>query len=69
MSEWQCVPTEPTLAMRAAYKLALKEYILSLPPEMRKSRRRGVRVCEEIKITLRWRAMLSAAPRPTGGEG
>jgi hypothetical protein len=48
---WQLVPKEPTLAMGAAYKLALKEYIERAPEVYRsKRKRRGMRVPEYIKI-------------------
>lgn len=66
---WQLVPKEPTLAMGAAYKLALKEYIERAPDAYRsKRKRRGMRVPEYVKIQIRWRAMLGAAPHPNGNQ-
>lgn len=68
---WKLVPIEPTLAMECAYRMALKEYIDRLPEEQRKMARKagrgasykGMRVNnEQLKIKLRWRAMLGAAP-------
>jgi hypothetical protein len=61
---WKLVPIEPTLAMGAAYKLALKEYIERHGPDLYRSKRKrgGRRVPEDIKIRIRWRAMVQAAP-------
>lgn len=60
---WKLVPIEPTIAMSAAYKIALKEYIERSPGQYRSKRKRGgTRVPEYIKIQIRWRAMVKAAP-------
>ena len=67
---WKLVPVEPTMAMECAYRAALKDYIERLPPEQRKMARKsgrgkygGMRVNDEtVKIKIRWRAMLNAAP-------
>lgn len=67
LDEWQMVPTKPTAAMCAAYKLALKEYIERSPDKYQSKRnRRGMRVPEAVKIEIRWQAMLRAAPIPNG---
>lgn len=58
---WQLVPKEPTVAMLAAYKGALKEMIEALPKEMRRCKRP---IREPFKGIGRWRAMLRAAPKP-----
>lgn len=41
MAEWKTVPTEPTAAMIAAYKTALKEYIERGPDGYKSKRKRG----------------------------
>lgn len=62
---WKLIPIEPTLAMRAAYSQAMRDYIQNLPAEERakfKGKRYPLR--EPLKMDLRWRAMLNAAPTP-----
>ena len=67
VDHWQLVPMEPTVAMAAAYKLAMKEYIERAPDVYRsKRKRRGMRVPEYVKIQIRWQAMLKASPHPNG---
>ena len=66
-SGWKLVPVEPTMAMEVAYRGALKEYIDRMPLTARDARnlgkKGGYRVKDErIKIKVRWRAMLAAAP-------
>lgn len=56
---WKLVPIEPTAAMLAAYKGALKDMIENLPPERRKHKKP---IREPFKGIGRWRAMLAAAP-------
>ena len=62
---WKLVPLEPTAAMLAAYKGALKDMISALPMPQR-ARRHAIR--EPFKGIGRWRAMLAAAPSPNGSQ-
>jgi hypothetical protein len=71
MADWIAVPATPTVAMCAAYRNAMRDYINRLPPELRKARKaypRGYIVPEADKIAIRWRAMLAAAPKPEQGN-
>ena len=59
---WKLVPIKMTLAMRAASKNAMKEFIDKQPPEFRATlgRRHGVSI--DIKHKIRWEAAVAAAP-------
>jgi hypothetical protein len=71
---WRLVPVEPTEEMMHAARGALKEFLLPIPKEVRvkmftEMRGRGLtsngsRVPPRLKITLRYKAMLAAAPQP-----
>lgn len=65
------VPIEPTAAMIAAYRSAIRDYINRLPAELRKKRKtypKGYIVPEADKAAIRWRAMVNAAPNDLVGE-
>jgi hypothetical protein len=71
---WKLVPMEPTMEMECAYRQALNDYLDRLPPEQRPMARKvgrggrykGMRVENPaLKLKLRWRAMVSAAPTPS----
>ena len=59
---WKLVPEHMTLAMLAASKNAMRDYINRLPPgERRKAgRRHGIQ--EDVKHQIRWAAAIAAAP-------
>lgn len=62
---WKLVPLEPTLAMAAAYETAMKEFIGRLPKDVRHRHRhypKGYLVPEHVKLKIRWKAMVKAAP-------
>jgi len=62
---WMLVPIEPTDEMVAAYRGALQGYIESLPEHVRaRAGKFGVRVNTWSKACARYRAMISAAPKP-----
>lgn len=70
---WRVVPVEPTEMMVQAGGGALKAYIDALPDEERaklkprktaKSDNAGYRIRPDIKCSVRWAAMLKAAPSP-----
>ena len=65
------MPIEPTLAMCTAYEQAMKNYIGSLPAGIRHRRRMfpgGYLVPQAIKLKIRWKAMLKAAPQSGVGQ-
>tara|TARA_B110000503_G_C7023740_1_gene360922 strand:+ start:124 stop:291 length:168 start_codon:yes stop_codon:yes gene_type:complete len=51
-----------TLAMRAASKNAMKEFIDKQPPEFRAKLGRRHEVSVDLKHQLRWEAAVAAAP-------
>lgn len=66
---WKLVPIEPTPEMLDGCKRALKRYLDAMPEDERFVRfgrkgPHGHRVDPDIKATIRYRAMLDAAPQP-----
>lgn len=64
---WQLVPKEPTEAMMFDAHKALAAVIQELSDEDRakaKGRNGGIRIPASIKMKVRYRAMLAAAPSP-----
>jgi hypothetical protein len=61
---WKLVPVKMTLAMRAASKRALKDYLDRLPEAERAKlpKRHGTRLGVDLKHDLRYEAAIAAAP-------
>lgn len=58
------VPVEPTEAMYVANKRALTEFINGLPAEVkRRNIKGGIKIDQRTKAVLRYKAMLTAAPK------
>lgn len=69
MRGWKLVPKNPTKQMADAYHQAVRDWLLSQPAEKAWPKTeigaRQVRVKNAtLKMQLRWKAMLAAAPEP-----